>query len=428
MLDCAIFGMFILSMLAFSAFFSGSESAYFSLTALNKQKMSQNKRGTLVNRLLERPQRLLITILIGNTLVNVAIASLLDSYFENHFGRNGILLSIALSTFLLLVLGEITPKVVAIHVQEYFSQGTVYILNFIYRLLMPLVAVFYYVNTKILQLIGEKRKEEQENLISRDELKALLFFGKVEHSFRSQEKQIIKNLLLFGETTLSAVKVPRTQMVTVSDTQSLAEVLPLFTSSGYSRLPVYQTTPDNIVGLVYAKDLMPFALGVTLDTNMSSIIRPVTFVPEQQRAAKLFQDMLKTKQQLVITLDEFGAVSGLITMEDLIEEVIGEIYDEWDKTPAKIRPLSDRTTRVLADLEISEFDGYFGTELAQDQNSTSSTIGGYLLEQLGRLPHKDEHFNLDDLLIVFESVSKTKINSILVHAHSPGSTITGLLP
>ncbi|MFC1848636.1 hemolysin family protein [candidate division CSSED10-310 bacterium] len=398
------------SLLILSASFSGSETAFFSLDLLKKKKMAQMKDGELISKQLERPHKLLISILVGNTLVNVALASISDLYFETLWGRRGLFLSIIITTIFLLFIGEITPKILAINSKEYFALNTARFIRLFSLLTAPLVSILEAINSVFLRTFSITLSDSQQD-ITYEEFKTLILFGNLSQVLKTQEEMILNKLLSFSDSAVSSIKVPRTKMVCAPEDFSLEQILVLIEQSGYSRIPIYHQDLELITGVVFAKDLIPIALGVKPFQGLKNIARAVTFIPEQKNAAHLFHEMMKQKLHLVITIDEFGGVSGLITLEDLVEEIVGEIYDEWDKDDALIQPLPGEKFRVLSAFPLTDFNSYFQVQL---DDGNSLTVGGFIFQIIGHLPQKGEKVYQHGLSFEIERVSGTHIISMLI--------------
>jgi len=398
------------SLLVLSGLFSGTETAFFSLNLLKKKKVARLNRGEIAAKLLNKPHDLLITILIGNTFINVAIASISDLYFETRWGTRGFLVSVFFTTFFLLLMGEIVPKILAINLQEFFTLSSARFIHLFYHLVSPLVNVLKKLNSRLLSVISKSELTAEKN-ITREEFKSFLIRESIRKTSIEPEKSIIDRILQFGESAVSSIKVPRTQMVCVSEQAGLNDILAVIKDTGYSRIPIYQHDLDNISGIVFAKDLIPYVLSQKTFYGLETLLRPATFIPEQKKASALFQEMTKLKQQLVITIDEFGGVSGLVTLEDLVEEIVGDIYDEWDQVSLTIRPLAPGKTFVKAELTLAQFNDYFGV---QYDDGTSLTIGGFLFQKIGHLPQQGEKIVVQNLSFEIENVTHTKIETLIV--------------
>ena len=324
-------------LLFLSAFFSGSETAYFSLTPgqLKQYKHAAIKNEKQIYKLMVYPRQLLITIVIGNTMVNITIASLaalLTIRISNYFGLNEqliVLLDVVVVTFVILILSEILPKVVAVRHPQNFAVKTVFPLTAIYYLLYPVsygLAKF----TQFLQThsgLSEKRL-----LLTEDELKTLAEVGEEHGMLHKDEKEMIHSIFEFGETIVKEVMIPRTDMVVVDTDTTFTKLMQLVKTKLHSRIPVYKKEIDNIIGILYVKDLLPYlSKNKTGQFDLEKLARPAYFVPEQKKIDELLREFQEEHIHMALVVDEYGGISGLITLEDIIEEIVGEIQDEYDK-------------------------------------------------------------------------------------------------
>lgn len=411
------FLLLFFSLLILSGLFSGSETALFSLNLVRKNRLRKHKPGKLVIKHLEKPQDLLITILVGNTLINVALGSFGTLYFDSNYGPQGALISVVITTVLLLFLGEITPKILAIHLQEHFSVSSIRVLSVFSRAIRPLVSLLRILNLLVLRLFTRPEDETEQN-ISREEFKSYLNSGFMAREMRRQEKDLLKRIISFSEITLSSMKIPRTEIVALEVSSSLSETLRIIKKTGVSRIPVYEKEIDSIIGVLFAKDLIPYALGLKKFPGLKKCVHSTFIVPEQKRAAVLFHEMIRRKRHLVITIDEFGSISGLVTLEDLAEQIMGEIYDEWDKRAVDVQQLPGGHSRIPASLQIKNYNEIFNEEI-EDEYAT--TIGGFIIRHLGRIPMTGELITIAGKHFFCEETTPTKIISLIIPTDQPSS-------
>lgn len=407
------FTIIFFSLIFLSAIFSGAETAFFSLNLIQRKKVQRKNSGKLVNKLLLNPQKLLITILFGNTILNVALTSLNDVFFENWLGSKGFFISVFFSLFFLLFIGEITPKVVAVSLPEFFSLTVVRFINIFSLIVAPFVFILYKINNFLLFSNNETHENQNTNdLITREEFHSFLNFNKNALNIKKKELHTIERIINFADVSVKKIKTVRTQMVCIPAESNLSEIKSFVRKSSYTRFPIYRNDIDNIIGFVNAKDLIPYFLGLKKSFAIETIARSVSFVPEQQKANTLLREMIKKKEHIIITINEFGSVSGLVTLEDLFEEIVGEIYDEWDVPIESITLLDKNRYFVIADITIEDFNRTFNCKLS-DKNAV--TIAGYILNDLGRLPVRGETIIIENLTIEITSLSNTKIIALIVN-------------
>ena len=323
-----------------SAFFSGAEIALSSLDKITLKKLvkENKKEGQWVQALLRKPSSWLITVLIGNNLVNIAAASLATLFAAKIVGGTpGKIVGIVtgIMTFIILIFGEIIPKR---YCQQHALPISLKIAKPIYFLSVffsPLVKVLTLLTQGILKVSGSK-EVKKNHLITEKEIHTLIDIGAEEGILEKKEEEMAHSALEFDETQAKEIMVPRTKMVCIEEEENLYTLLELIKKVGYSRIPVYRKTIDNIVGIAYAKDLLNFFSKIDKSLKVKQIMHPPIFVPYTTHLSELFRKLQKEKTHLAIIVDEYGGVAGIITIEDLLEEIVGEIEDEYDLKKEKI--------------------------------------------------------------------------------------------
>ncbi len=328
------YSILFLVLLILSAFFSGSETAFFSLTPaqLENFKNSSKPSEKQIHKLMGFSRQLLITIVVINTAVNITIASLaalLTVKISLAFELNQkliILLDVLVVTIVILIIGEILPKVVAVREAESYSRKAVYPISFLFYLFYPLsysLAKF----TRFLQ--SRTGLSEKMVLLTEEELKTLAEVGEEHGTLQEDEKEMIHSIFEFGQTTVKEVMVPRTDMVCVESSITLARLMQLVKKKLHSRIPVYKEKIDNIIGILYVKDLLPYLNKSKREAiDLQKLVRPAYFVPEQKKIDELLREFQEEHIHMALVVDEYGGISGLVTLEDIIEEIVGEIQDE----------------------------------------------------------------------------------------------------
>ncbi|HBR53051.1 MAG TPA: gliding motility-associated protein GldE, partial [Flavobacteriaceae bacterium] len=324
----------LLVLLLCSALVSGAEVALFSLTATDfetPEEKNPNKKLAIVQRLLVRPKKLLATILVANNLINIAIvllfASLGETFFGNistsYFGVNiRFLVEVGVVTFLILLFGEILPKIYASRNKLSFSQLMAYPLSVLDKLFSPVSLPM-----RAATLFIEDKFGKQKSNLSVDQLSQALELTD-DRDTTKEEQKILQGIVTFGNTDTKQVMKPRMDIFALNEEMAYKDIMPEIISNGYSRIPVYKDNIDNITGILYVKDLMPYVERKTLD--WSSLVRDAYFVPENKKLDDLLNEFKEMKMHLAIVVDEYGGTSGLISLEDIIEEIVGDISDEFD--------------------------------------------------------------------------------------------------
>lgn len=406
----------IIALLAFSAFFSGSEASLFSLGKWRLKQLEEkgHPQASGISSLLAQPRRLIISLLIGNELVNVAISALSASVFISLLGDSSKWLSIAVITPLLLIVGEITPKLIAVKSPIRFSSWVAWPLGLFVRLVAPLRWVFKGVSEVIISLLGVS-VTAQANIIREDEFRTLVDVGEKEGVLEASERELIENVFEFGDTTVADLMTPRVDIFSLSSDLTLEDILEEIQRHPFSRIPIYQgNREDNIIGILYAKDLLNLEKSRNQwgdKDNLQRFLRPPYFIPWSKKALELFQDFQKKKVHLAIVVDEYGGIAGLITMEDLLQTLFGEIEDERGVFESLFESLAEDTFLVSARLPIEEFNKTVGARLPNDQQET---MGGLVFSLFGRLPQAGETISLDEFTFVIQEIDGTQIKKVLV--------------
>ncbi len=405
-------------LLILSAFFSASETAYFSLPKSTVVKFSRSKKVTArqVAILLKEPRRLLIAVIIGNTLVNVAMASiatviatgLIQKYALNE--TLTLLLNVIIVTFIILFLSEILPKITAIKDAKKLSQKFALPLTFFYYLFYPLAYLLDLVTQLLTNAIGSERDKFH---LSEKELRMLVDVGEEQGALLKEEKEMIHGIFEMSGTIAREIMVPRTDMVCLEKSSTLSTVLSVIKEKMHSRIPVYDETVDNIVGILYIKDLLPFIKKKNIsDFNLSKLVRPAYYVPEQKRINELLREFQTEKIHMAIVVDEYGGTSGLVTLEDVIEEIVGEIQDEYDKEAPLIQKVNEHTFLVDGGMLIDEINEELNLDLPTEEGV--DTLAGFLLGQFGSVPKIKDKIDYNGYQFIIEKATKKRIQLVRI--------------
>jgi len=407
----------LLGFIILSAFFSGSETALFSLNKLQLKKMQKedgdNWRVKSIVRLLDDPQRTLISILIGNMFVNISATSLATYLAIVFFGNIGIGIASGIMIFTILVFGEIVPKSLAVANAETISKRVARPIEIISLVLFPLIKFFKMIIIALYYLFGKKSLKVKKE-ITQEDLITLIDAGKDEGVIEEEEKKMIKNIFEFGDTMVKEVMIPRVDMAYISSDTKIGSILKLIKKMGHSRIPVYEDTIDNIIGILYAKDLLGiYEQWYTSKEkfDLKEIIREAYFVPENKKIDELLDIFQKDRIQIAIAVDEYGGTAGLVTMEDVVEEVVGEIIDEYDKEIKLFEIIEENTIRVDGNISIEEINEILNIEIPEND---FETLGGFIFDLLGRVPKKGEKIKYHNLKIIIEQVVKNRIRRVKI--------------
>jgi len=415
-------------LLVLSAFFSGSETALFNLkrNELEKLKHDLAPSSRLIVRLMNSPRRLLITILTGNTFVNVALAALsalITARVAANLGLNqviALLIATLILTLVLVILGEITPKVFAVRHSLGFASRIAGIMTLIFRVFSPIAAVLYRLVERLLNLLHIK---PEEAFTSDEEIKALVELGQVKGVIGEEERDMIHSVIEFGDTKAREIMIPRPDVSMLNTEMDRDEVLEMIRSAGFSKFPLYRDQIDNIRGVIFIKDLLPYLHGPSQRINLERLARPAMFVPEHQFIDEVLRDMQRQKQKVAMVVDEYGGISGMVAVEDIVEEVLGDMQDELD-TPEEqeIRKLDEKTYKIAASANLDEVAEALGVEFPEERDYDS--MAGYLLDVAGRIPDEGEEIDLFPFRFIVEQVQKNRIESVRAIRFLPSGEVT----
>lgn len=406
--------LFILLLL--SAFFSSAETA---MTTVNKIRIMSladdgNKRAKTLMKIIDDPGKLLSTILIGNNIVNLSASSLATTWTTRVFGNAFIGVATGVLTLLVLLFGEITPKTMATLSAEKFSLTYAPIIYTLMKILTPVIFLVNKLSSGVLFLLHVDPNSRQ-NTMTEQELRTIVDVSHEDGIIEKEERQMIYNVFDFGDSQAKDVMVPRIDMSFVSVDATYDELLAIFREDGYTRYPVYEKTTDTIIGIINMKDLL--LRDPSESFSVRSILRDPYFTYEYKSTADLLMEMKEYAVNLVIVLDEYGATAGMITLEDLLEEIVGEIRDEYDEDEEEDYQeiIAQREYTARGSAKLDDLNERIGLHLESDDYDS---IGGYIIEQLDRLPNPGESCITDDgLKLVVDEIEKNRIE--LVHIYIP---------
>ena len=402
----------LILLLLLSAFFSSSETA---LTTVNKIRMrtlseSGNKRADRVLRVTDDSGKMLSAILIGNNIVNLSASSLATSLAIHYLGNVGAGIATGILTFLILIFGEVTPKTLATIKADSIALAIAGIIDVLMKILTPVIFIINKLSMGLLFLLRINPKDGSQQM-TEEELRTIVDVGQETGVIENEERNMIHNLFDFGDAEAKEIMVPRIDMTFVQVDATYQEVLDVFRQDMFTRLPVYEDTTDNVIGIINMKD---FLLEQDDETfSVRSMLRDPYFTYEHKNTADLFLEMRKSSISLAIVLDEYGVTAGLITLEDLLEEIVGEIRDEYDADEEDdITQISDREFYVLGSANLDDVSDALGYSF---ESHDYDTIGGYCLGLLGHLPEKNEIIITDDnVLLRIDRMDKNRIERVYI--------------
>ncbi len=392
----------LIILILLNAFFAASEIAFISLNdaKIAKQAKSGDKKAKQILKMLENPSRFLATIQIGITLAGFLSSAFASDAFASKLAPilNDLIPAISISvwqsvsiiiitmilSFFTLVFGELVPKRLAMKNYEKIAFATIGIIRFIYILTVPFVKLLTASTNIVSKLFGVSEKDEE--IVTEEEIKMMVDEGEEKGSIEENEKELINNVFEFNDTTVSEVMTHRTDIYALNIDMNVNELIEELEEYRYSRIPVYEDTIDEIRGILYLKDLLKYVKSKR-NIKLKSIIRPAYFVAQSKPIDELFKELQKNNNQMAIVLDEYGGTAGLITMEDILEELVGDIFDEYDEIEKEYEKLDENTYLISGSMNISDLSKLLDVKI---EEGDYETLSGYLQEKLGRIPEDEE--------------------------------------
>ena len=402
----------LIILLVLSGFFSMSETALMALSKIRIRHMVEEgvKGAKLVEKLTEDPNKLLGAILIGNNIVNILASSLATTLFVDMVGASGVGIATAVMTVLVLIFGEITPKSIAKQKSEEVSLKVSKPINIIVKILKPFIGIFSFISSLFIRLLGGDPKAT-EPFITEEELRTMVGVSEEEGVLEDVEKEMIFNVFDFSDSQAKDVMVQRVDIVAVDTEATYEEVLEVIKTEQFSRIPVYNQTIDDIVGVLYVKDLI-IAGQNKEGFKVSDYMREPYYTFEFKKIKELFNEMKKTRNHLSVVLDEYGGTVGIVTIEDLIEEVFGDIEDEYDDYDKEIEVVKEDEYIVDGSAKLDDISELIGVNMESEE---FDSVGGLIIGELGRFPDNKEEVTLNKIRFVVEEVDKNRIKKVRIY-------------
>lgn len=409
----------VVVLLCLSAYFSSAETA---LTTVNRMRVrtlaeAGDKRAVTLTKIIENPGRMLSTILVGNNIVNLSASSLMTTLTIDLFGNKAVGLATGILTLLILVFGEITPKTVSTLSAEKIAlsyAGSIHVLMTVMR---PVIFFINQLSLGVLFLLRIDPNKKQE-AITEEELRTIVEVSHEEGVIESEEKKMINNVFDFGDSLAKDIMVPRIDMVMVDVEASYEELMEIFRKERFTRVPVYEDSTDNVIGIINMKDLLLFDKQETF--SIRAFLREPLYTYEFKKTAELMVEMRKTFNNIVIVLDEYGATAGLITLEDMLEEIVGEIRDEYDQDEEdEVQMVGPGEYIVEGSMKLDDLNDLLSLHL---ESEDYDSIGGLVIGLLEHLPEDGEEVSCENLRLVVEHMEKNRIDK--VHLYIAAETET----
>lgn len=401
-----LFSLVIL--IALSSFFSMSETALMSVSKIKLRHMIEEgvSGAELVEKLTDDPNKLLGAILIGNNIVNIAASAIATVIATDMFGSEGVGIATGVITILVLIFGEITPKSIAKQKSEAVALKVAKPIHFIVVIFKPLVYIFTAISSFFIRILGGDPNEAR-SFITQEELRTMVGVSEEEGVLENVEKEMIFNVFDFSELQVKDIMVQRVDIISIEQDDSYDEVMEVIKNEQFSRIPVYNQTIDNIVGILNVKDFSTIE-NLREGFNVSDYIREPFYTFEFKRIKELFNELKKTRNHIAIVLDEYGGTVGLVTIEDLIEEIVGDIQDEYDEEN-HIKIIKDNEYLVDGSLRLHDVSDLIGIDIDSEE---FDSVGGLMIGDLGRMPEEQEEVMVNNIKFIAEEIEKNRIKKV----------------
>lgn len=397
-----------------SGFFSASETALtsFKTTDLEDIEKSNKKTAHLLKKWLKSPNEILTGMLLGNNIVNILGSSIATALAINIMGNSPRSLAIVtgIMTVLILIFGEITPKIMAKNNSKGFSKLVIGPMYYFGLLMKPIVKILMWTSILIGRILGVEVKTENI-MFTEEDLISFVNVGEAEGIIEEEEKEMIHSIVGLGETNAKEIMTPRTSMFAVEGNKTLDDIWEEMIEAGFSRIPVYEETIDNIIGVLYTKDVLNYLKAHSTDTQVKELVREAYYVPETKSIIEILQEFKSKKVHIALVLDEYGGIGGVLTIEDLLEEIVGEIRDEFDNEEEEsIKEIDDNRYEVDAMLDIETINKSLNIDLPISEDYES--LGGLIMSELGKIPAIGDIVDFEDVKLVVVEVEKMRVSKV----------------
>ena len=404
----------IVVLLALSAFFSSAETALTTVSRLRIMTLSEegNKSATVLLKVIDNKEKMLSAILIGNNIVNISVSSLTTILVTNLFGSYAVSIATGLLTILVLIFGEITPKTFATLHNEKISLKYAKI---IYAIMWVLTPIIFIINklSFIVMLLFKSENSAKTSTYTENELKTIVNVSHAEGVIETEEHEMLQNIFEFSDRQAKDVMIPRVDVCMLEVSSTYDEIMETFRANRYTRIPIYEDSTDNVIGIINIKDLVLYKHGESF--SIRNYLREPYYTYEYKKLSDLLLEMKKASANITIILDEYGAASGLLTLEDLVEEIVGDIKDEYDYDEEDLlKAVSDTEYIVEAQMNLDDFNDILGTKLVSDEYDS---VGGFIIEHLDRMARTGDMVETPDISFLVDSTDKNRIEKVHVFLH-----------
>lgn len=393
----------IILALVFSFYFSGTETAFISVNRVRIElwRRKKEKTATLIARFLQKPENFIYTTLIGNNLANIAFASYATLYFHRYLDKK---VTWLLITTLTILLGEIIPKTLFRSLADWIIRKVAPPLYFFYYLFQPIIWIIRWISGLLLNLLQRSPAEISE-FFSKKDVEVLIKESEHYVSLEQVENVFLTRLLDLKELSVREAMIPRAQIQAIQENASIEDLIKMFRKSGYTKIPVYRQSLDDIIGVVFLKDLF------VKPSSIKELVREVLFVPETKKSLQLLRQFKQENTSMAVVIDEYGGTAGLVTSEDLIEELVGEIIDEYDAHQIQVRKIQDNIYSVNALIPLTRLKEEIGINLPEGDYET---LAGFILNQLRHIPKREESFEYNGIKFVVTRATRRKVDWVRI--------------
>lgn len=401
----------IIILVSLSAFFSSAETAFMSVNRIRIKTMVEegNKKAALISSILEDTPKMLSAILIGNNIVNIFASSLTTTLFIKFFGNAAVGVATGTLTLVVLIFGEITPKTMATIHAEKFAMSYASIIYAIMFVFTPIIFIVNLLSGALMRLLRIHKKIDKTSM-TENEIRTIVEESYEDGVIETEEKTMINNVFDFGDSLAKDIMIPRIDITMADVNSTYDDILELFKENKYTRFPIYEDSTDNVVGILNIKDLLLYDAKEKF--NLREIMREPYFTYEYKNTAKLLEDLRSTSNTIAIVIDEYGSTVGIITLEDLLEEIVGEIRDEYDDDERDdIEKISDKQYRLNGSAKLDDINELLDTTFKSEDYDS---IGGFIIEQLDRFPEKGDKLDFPNMSFLVTSTTNKRIDSVLL--------------
>jgi CBS domain containing-hemolysin-like protein len=410
------FSILFTLLIMLSAFFSSAETAFTAISRVKLRSLVEEgvKGSKKLEYVLSYPRRLLTAILIGNNITNVAASALATTLMTEmlfNYGVDNIAAAISIvtgvMTFIILTFGEITPKTIAVKNPSRWALFISPVMFYLMIVLYPFISLFMVISQWVSKLFGMPHSDETK-ILTETEIRAIIQLAEEDGILEKEEKSMLDGVFKMAEKKVYEIMTPRTDTICLEASQTIEDAIELIGEKGHSRIPIFEDKIDNIVGVLYAKDLLNVE---SPSIPVTKFAREVVFIPETKQIEDLLQQMKRSKFHLAIVVDEYGGMAGLVTFEDIIEEIVGEVQDEYDNESSRIQKLGDAHYQIDASVDVDDLPDIIKNELPSTQEDYD-TVGGFVLDALGAFPKKGDTFTYGQLEVTVTQIRKRRIISV----------------